>query len=142
MIYYIISGEASGDMHAANLVISLKKKDENAVLRAWGGDKLKELGVTRIIAPCAVGSLREEMEPGDIAIPDQFIDRTKDRASTFYEKDTVAHISTADPFCPELRNIAISEGKNSMPSNHVGNGESAVCPYVSLNIKKLESITD
>jgi len=72
---------------------------------------LKELGVTRIIAPCAVGSLREKMKPGDIAIPDQFIDRTKNRASTFYEKDTVAHISTADPFCPELRKIAVSRGK-------------------------------
>ena len=81
----------------------------NFLANIWA---LKELGVTRIIAPCAVGSLREEMEPGDIAIPDQFIDRTKDRASTFYEKDTVAHISTADPFCPELRNIAISEGNN------------------------------
>ena len=72
---------------------------------------LKELGVTRIIAPCAVGSLREIMKPGDIAIPDQFIDRTKNRVSTFYEKDKVAHISTADPFCPDLRKIAISKGK-------------------------------
>ena len=46
MKYYIISGEASGDMHAANLVASLKKKDENAEIRAWGGDKLKEQGAT------------------------------------------------------------------------------------------------
>ena len=72
---------------------------------------LKEIGVKRIIAPCAVGSLRENMEPGHIAIPDQFIDRTKDRESTFYDKGTVAHISTADPFCPELRDLAISTGK-------------------------------
>jgi|TARA_B100001179_G_scaffold191581_1_gene148509 5'-methylthioadenosine phosphorylase len=72
---------------------------------------LKELGVKRIIAPCAVGSLREEMKPGHIAIPDQFIDRTKDRDSTFYDQGTVAHISTADPFCPDLRNLAISAGK-------------------------------
>ena len=72
---------------------------------------LKEIGVKRIIAPCAVGSLRENMEPGHIAIPDQFIDRTKDRESTFYDKGTVAHISTADPFCPELRDLAISAGK-------------------------------
>ena len=42
MKYYIISGEASGDMHAANLVASLKKQDEKAEIRAWGGDKLKE----------------------------------------------------------------------------------------------------
>ena len=72
---------------------------------------LKEIGVKRIIAPCAVGSLRENMEPGHIAIPDQFIDRTNDRESTFYDKGTVAHISTADPFCPELRDLAISTGK-------------------------------
>ena len=72
---------------------------------------LKEIGVKRIIAPCAVGSLRENMEPGHIAIPDQFIDRTKERESTFYDKGTVAHISTADPFCPELRDLAISAGK-------------------------------
>ena len=51
------------------------------------------------------------MEPGHIAIPDQFIDRTKDRESTFYDQGTVAHISTADPFCPELRDLAISIGK-------------------------------
>ncbi len=48
MRYYIISGEQSGDMHAANLVASLKKKDENADFRAWGGDRLKEEGVTLV----------------------------------------------------------------------------------------------
>jgi len=51
------------------------------------------------------------MKPGHIAIPDQFIDRTKDRDSTFYDQGTVAHISTADPFCPDLRNLAVSAGK-------------------------------
>ena len=45
MKYYIISGEQSGDIHAANLVAELKKKDHNAKIRAWGGDKLKEQGV-------------------------------------------------------------------------------------------------
>jgi len=48
MKYYIISGEQSGDMHAANLVASLKKKDGNTVLRAWGGEKLKQQGVTLV----------------------------------------------------------------------------------------------
>ena len=51
------------------------------------------------------------MEPGHIAIPDQFIDRTKDRESTFYDQGTVAHISTEEPFCHELRDLAISTGK-------------------------------
>ena len=46
MKYYIISGEASGDMHAANLVVEIRCKDENAEIRAWGGDKLKEQGAT------------------------------------------------------------------------------------------------
>ena len=71
----------------------------------------KELGVTRIVAPSAVGSLKEEMEPGHLVIPDQFIDRTRSRASTFYEGGYVAHVSTADPFCPELRKLAYSTAK-------------------------------
>lgn len=66
---------------------------------------LKELGVTRVIAPAAVGSLREDFKPGDFVIVDQFIDRTKKRRDTFYEGGRVCHISSADPFCPELRKI-------------------------------------
>ena len=66
---------------------------------------LKELGVTRILAPSAVGSLREELKPGDIVIPNQFIDFTKNRDYTFYEGGIVGHFSLADPFCPELTEI-------------------------------------
>ena len=73
---------------------------------------MKEIGVERILAPCAVGSLQEEMEPGHIVVPDQFIDRTKNRPSTFYEDGKVAHISTADPFCPELRNVIVDSGRD------------------------------
>lgn len=65
---------------------------------------MKELGVKRIIAPAAVGSLRETIKPGDIVIPNQFIDRTY-RDSTFYDGGQVCHISAADPFCPELMKI-------------------------------------
>jgi 5'-methylthioadenosine phosphorylase len=68
---------------------------------------LRELGVTRIIAPSAVGSLRQEYKPGEIAIPDQFIDFTKSREYTFYDGGEICHISVADPFCDDLRNIAI-----------------------------------
>ena len=67
---------------------------------------LKHLGVKRIIAPSAVGSLQEAYKPGHIAIPDQFIDFTKKREYTFYDGGQVCHISMADPFCPELRHIA------------------------------------
>jgi 5'-methylthioadenosine phosphorylase len=73
---------------------------------------LKQLGVTRIIAPAAVGSLKEELKPGDIVIPDQFIDRAIGRASSFYDGGQVCHISTADPFCPELIEIAFNTGKD------------------------------
>jgi len=68
---------------------------------------LRELGVTRIIAPSAVGSLRHEYKPGEIAIPDQFIDFTKKREYTFYDGGEICHVSVADPFCNDLRNIAI-----------------------------------
>jgi 5'-methylthioadenosine phosphorylase len=68
---------------------------------------LKQLGVKRIIAPSAVGSLQEGYKPGSIAIPDQFIDFTKKRQYTFYDGGQVCHVSVADPFCPELCSTAI-----------------------------------
>ena len=79
---------------------------------------LKQLGVKRIIAPSAVGSLKEAFKPGDIAIPDQFIDFTKKRQYTFYDGGQVCHVSVADPFCPELRDIAIDEIKKLKYSLH------------------------
>ncbi len=63
----------------------------------------KELGVTRIIAPSAVGSLKEELEPGHFALPSQFLDFTKSRDGSFSEEGRVIHISVADPFCSELQ---------------------------------------
>lgn len=68
---------------------------------------LKDEGVTHVIATTACGSLREEIEPGHLVFPDQFIDFTKQRRSTFHEGDQVAHIAVADPFCPRLRDILI-----------------------------------
>ncbi len=67
---------------------------------------LKKLGVKRIISVAAVGSLKEEIKPLDIVIPDQIFDRTKHRKDTFFE-DIVVHIGFADPFCKELRDVAI-----------------------------------
>jgi 5'-methylthioadenosine phosphorylase len=72
---------------------------------------LKQLGVKRIIAPSAVGSLQEAYKPGDIALPDQFVDFTKGRQYTFYDGGQVCHVSVADPFCPELREIANKKTK-------------------------------
>lgn len=63
---------------------------------------MKKLGVGRIISVSAVGSLREEVAPGHIVVPDQFIDRTTQRPSSFFGKGIVAHVSLADPFCKDL----------------------------------------
>ncbi|MFA5928292.1 MAG: S-methyl-5'-thioadenosine phosphorylase [Candidatus Margulisiibacteriota bacterium] len=72
---------------------------------------MKELGVTHLIGPTAVGSLREEIEPGHLVFPDQFIDRTTSRKTTFYEGHVVCHISMADPFCEDMRRILIDTAK-------------------------------
>jgi 5'-methylthioadenosine phosphorylase len=66
----------------------------------------KELGVTRVIAPAAVGSLQPHIKPGDFVVLDQFVDRTSGRADTYYDGPTVTHVSTAQPYCPQLRGIA------------------------------------
>jgi len=63
---------------------------------------MKKLGVERIISVSAVGSLRKEIAPGHLVVPDQFIDRTTQRPSTFFGRGIVAHVSLAEPFCPEL----------------------------------------
>jgi len=86
----------------------------------------KELGVKRIIAPSAVGSLKEEFEPGHFALPSQFIDFTKSRKGTFSEDGKVIHISVADPFCPELQNIILDVTKNQEIQTHDN------CTYVCI----------
>ncbi|MEN6371978.1 MAG: S-methyl-5'-thioadenosine phosphorylase [Armatimonadota bacterium] len=68
---------------------------------------MKSLGVTRIIAPSAVGSLQTHIKPGDFVVCDQFVDRTCGRKDTFYDGPVAVHVSSADPYCPELRRIAI-----------------------------------
>ncbi len=65
----------------------------------------KKLGVDRILSLSAVGSLKEEHKPLDFVIPDQFFDRTRDRASTFFGEGLVAHISFAHPICPQLADV-------------------------------------
>ena len=72
---------------------------------------MKELGVTKLISVSAVGSLKEEMRPGDFVFTDQFIDRTTKRDQSFYETGKVCHISVADPFCNGLRGKLIPKAK-------------------------------
>ena len=66
---------------------------------------LKTLGVEFIFAVSAVGSLREDIEPLHMVVPDQVIDRTRGRVNTFFGEGIVAHIAFADPFCAELRSV-------------------------------------
>jgi 5'-methylthioadenosine phosphorylase len=82
---------------------------------------LKALGCTHILASSACGSLRQAIEPGHLIFPDQFIDRTTKRSSTFYDKDSVCHIPMADPFCPQLRELLIQNaGKLGIEHHKAG----------------------
>ena len=63
---------------------------------------LKSLGVTQVFSVSAVGSMKEAIKPGDLLLPDQFIDRTTQRVSTFFDQGIVAHVSMADPICSTL----------------------------------------
>jgi len=74
----------------------------------WG---LRALGVERIIATAAVGSLNEKMSPGDLVVIDQFIDFTKNRRHTFFEGDRAAgvvHVDCTEPYCPEVRKTLVT----------------------------------
>ncbi len=72
---------------------------------------LKSLGVERILTFHAVGSLQKEIKPGDFVVLDQFVDRTSGRIDTFYDGPLVTHVSTAFPYCPQLRKVAIREAQ-------------------------------
>jgi 5'-methylthioadenosine phosphorylase len=72
---------------------------------------LKQLGVTHVISPCAVGSLQDGIHPGDFVFVDQFIDRTTMRQQSFYDKGRVCHISVADPVCPDMHRILCEAAK-------------------------------
>ena len=79
---------------------------------------LKSIGVKRIVSISAVGSLKENIHPLELVIPDQIIDRTKTREQTFFEDGIVAHVSIADPFCPELRHELTTSAKSQKASIH------------------------
>ncbi len=81
---------------------------------------LNSLGVKRIIGINAVGSLKEELKPGHVVIPDQFIDFTRKRDLTFYDGPDVYHISMADPFCPEVNNALYSISRRIDTNSHFG----------------------
>jgi 5'-methylthioadenosine phosphorylase len=79
---------------------------------------LKSLGVEHIISVNAVGSFKKELKPGDLVIPDQLIDRTYKRVSTFFGDGIVAHIPFAEPFCPDLSRIIFQAAKETGATAH------------------------
>ncbi|MFA5070224.1 MAG: S-methyl-5'-thioadenosine phosphorylase [Patescibacteria group bacterium] len=82
---------------------------------------LKSLGVKRVIAPAAVGSLNLKIKPGTFVICDQFVDWTEGRPDTIYNGPKTVHVSTADPYCRELRKIAIRAAKKlKIPAREKG----------------------
>jgi 5'-methylthioadenosine phosphorylase len=81
---------------------------------------MKELGVTRVVGPCAAGSLQAEAEPGHFVVCDQIVDRTSGRPDTFYDGPETTHVTFADPYCPELRGLAIEKAKQHEITVHDG----------------------
>jgi 5'-methylthioadenosine phosphorylase len=82
---------------------------------------MKKLGVTRLISVSAVGSMREEIEPGHIVIPDQFIDRTNaTRANTFFGNGVVAHVQFANPVCGDLSAVLEDASRKAGALVHAG----------------------
>ncbi len=81
---------------------------------------LKSLGVNRIVSISACGSLREDYAPGEIVIPDQIFDNTKDRARSFFGEGIVAHVGVADPFCPDLSSQTLDVVQQAGGSVHKG----------------------
>ena len=81
---------------------------------------LKTLGVQRIVSVSAVGSLKEELAPLDLVVPDQLIDRTRQRESTFFDHGMVVHVGFSDPFCPASSNIIRESAEDQGITTHAG----------------------
>ena len=81
---------------------------------------LKMLGVRWVISVSAVGSMKEEIKPLDVVVPDQFIDRTRHRQDTFFTDGVVAHVGLANPFCAELRKIFVAKCRELGLATHDG----------------------
>jgi 5'-methylthioadenosine phosphorylase len=83
----------------------------------WG---MKALGVHYVLSASAVGSLREELAPLDVVVPDQLFDRTKARPSTFFGDGVVVHMGFADPFCPYTSKLIVEAGRQAGATVHEG----------------------
>jgi 5'-methylthioadenosine phosphorylase len=81
---------------------------------------MKELGVGRVVGPCAVGSLQPQVKPGDFVVCDQLVDRTRGREDTFYDGPETTHIAFADPYCPVMRAAALERARELGINVHDG----------------------
>jgi 5'-methylthioadenosine phosphorylase len=99
---------------------------------------LKSLGVQWIISVSAVGSLREDIAPRDLVIPDQLFDRTKSRVNSFFEQGIVVHCTFADPFCPTLSKLLLDSAQQ-LPGVKVHSGGTYICMEGPLFSTKAES---
>ena len=88
---------------------------------------MHELGVRQVLGPCAAGSLRAEIAPGDFVVLDQLVDRTWGRADTYYDAGDSHHVSFADPYCPQLRPLATTAAERVGITVH-GAGTVVVIP--------------
>jgi 5'-methylthioadenosine phosphorylase len=81
---------------------------------------LKQLGVEWVLSVSAVGSMREDIHPGDLVLPDQFFDRTRSRVSTFFDRDVVVHVAFADPVCSVLARALHAAATQTSATVHLG----------------------
>jgi len=72
---------------------------------------LHQMGVKRILATNAVGGINRKLQPGDLVVPNDFVDFTKLRSSTFYDDAPVTHIDVTEPYCPEIRGLLAKKGE-------------------------------
>jgi 5'-methylthioadenosine phosphorylase len=72
---------------------------------------MRGAGVRRIVAPCACGSLKREIGLGEFVVCDQYVDRTRGRADTFYDGPETTHVAGGDPYCPDLRRLLVDTGR-------------------------------
>jgi 5'-methylthioadenosine phosphorylase len=99
----------------------------------WG---LRELGVKKVVSVCATGGINPGMSPGAIVLPDQIIDMTSGRISTFYDEDEVVHIDFTHPFCPDLREI-LSRASEAAGLTVITSGV-----YICVNGPRLETAAE
>ena len=115
----------TGELHGVRMVFlprhgrghRISPSEINFRANIWG---LKKLGVTRVLSLSAVGSMREDIAPGDFVVIDQFIDRTRHRPDTFFTDGVVAHVMFADPVCGELRKVALEAARTTGAKVHDG----------------------